>query len=538
MMEDNKGYLRSPHLSTGTDMQLTTPRKTFAKLRKPCKQNGHVESGNESLDMSSQRKLAAERFREAGVKAKFAKKIEKILDDCMTFKQIFNRYVENSTLHGFRFIFMDTFIVRRILWTILTLTMLGIFLSELKNSIQLYLEYPFTTTSTMEYIHSLVFPAISICNLNTLQHPRTRSQNAAHYYERALLPEQYRRSRTLPNIPGKTFREILRNNSPNISDIFQRCEWKSRDTAKRGIPNPCHSGNFTSYIDLHGETCYTFNGENSHTPLTLNETGLDMALKLEFDLKMGGSEPLQEMGLKVIVHDISETPLQQAGFVVSPGFQSIIELKVRKTKNLPGPYATKCGKRGLTFFQDYRQSKCFLEKLTKEIQFKCKCNSLFMEELDFSSKYSPCSLNQTINCVLPLVDRFDRKTNADCPVDCETTTYGTSLSYARFIPNVPLKSTVMEYGSSSYIQSLRKKKNASELDRYVQENVLVIQLFYQEMKEENVAQERSYDHFKLIGDVGGQLGLLLGASVLTLVEFVDLFFFVLYHQILRMYRRN
>jgi len=80
--------------------------------------------------------------------------------------------------------------------------------------------------------------------------------------------------------------------------------------------------------------------------------------------------------------------------------------------------------------------------------------------------------------------------------------------------------------------------NGYELQKYIEENVLVVQFFFQEMKEEKVGQEKSYDHFKLIGDVGGQLGLLLGASVLTLVEFVDLFFFTLYHQLLRLYRRN
>lgn len=43
---------------------------------------------------------------------------------------------------------------------------------------------------------------------------------------------------------------------------------------------------------------------------------------------------------------------------------------------------------------------------------------------------------------------------------------------------------------------------------------------------------------QLSGDVGGQLGLMLGASVLTLVEFVDLFLFTLYHQFLRLSRKK
>ncbi len=38
------------------------------------------------------------------------------------------------------------------------------------------------------------------------------------------------------------------------------------------------------------------------------------------------------------------------------------------------------------------------------------------------------------------------------------------------------------------------------------------------------------------GDVGGQLGLMLGASVLTLVEFIDLLAFIIYHQLLKLTR--
>ena len=322
----------------GDKVILTNFSNKFGIFGRSSQQNGNVapdKKTNDDTDSPGKSdkasRSATERFRQAGIKARFVRRIEKIVDDRMTVKQIFNRYVENSTLHGFRFIFMQTFVLRRVLWTILTVTMAAIFLSELKNSIELFLEYPFTTTSTMEYIPSLKFPAISICNLNSLQEPRVHSNHTWQIYERALLPISHH-NRTVYDIPGNELNKILNESSQSIYEIFQGCEWKSRDTAKTGKPNLCYGKNFTSYVDLHGQTCYTFNGDKSLDPLlTLNETGLNMALKLEFDLKVNKSVvPLQEIGLKIIVHDQSETPLQQAGFVVSPGFQSIVELKVRK----------------------------------------------------------------------------------------------------------------------------------------------------------------------------------------------------------------
>lgn len=40
------------------------------------------------------------------------------------------------------------------------------------------------------------------------------------------------------------------------------------------------------------------------------------------------------------------------------------------------------------------------------------------------------------------------------------------------------------------------------------------------------------------GDMGGEIGLMLGASLLTFVEFIDLILFLIYHQVLRLYKKK
>ena len=40
--------------------------------------------------------------------------------------------------------------------------------------------------------------------------------------------------------------------------------------------------------------------------------------------------------------------------------------------------------------------------------------------------------------------------------------------------------------------------------------------------------------FYFLGNMGGEIGLMLGASLLTFVEFIDLFGFLAYHQLLRL----
>ncbi len=52
-------------------------------------------------------------------------------------------------------------------------------------------------------------------------------------------------------------------------------------------------------------------------------------------------------------------------------------------------------------------------------------------------------------------------------------------------------------------------------------NFLHLDVFYQEMRYEDIQQNKAFEFLGLLSDVGGFLGLLLGASVLTLCEWVD-----------------
>lgn len=274
---------------------------------------------------------ARARFQSAGLKARLAARMEKIVEDRMTIKQIFNRYVDNSTLHGFRFIFMKTFMVRRFLWLVLTCAMATLFFSELRNSILLYYQYPFTTLSTTEFVPDLKFPAISICNMNSFVEEKIEGSKLNRLYEQEEFPFTGEPYNVGYDISGDELLSILKGSSQKLDDIFKTCEWKSRDTAKTGVANLCNVSNFTRYSNMESQTCFTFNSGDLVDVLTLNETGLNMAFKLELDLKANTSlSHLEEVGIKVVIHDQSETPLHHSGFVVSPGFQTFVEVKVKK----------------------------------------------------------------------------------------------------------------------------------------------------------------------------------------------------------------
>ena len=56
------------------------------------------------------------------------------------------------------------------------------------------------------------------------------------------------------------------------------------------------------------------------------------------------------------------------------------------------------------------------------------------------------------------------------------------------------------------------------------ENYLRLDIYYQELSYTRVTQQKSFEILSLLSEIGGFLGLLLGASILTVCELVDFLF--------------
>ena len=56
------------------------------------------------------------------------------------------------------------------------------------------------------------------------------------------------------------------------------------------------------------------------------------------------------------------------------------------------------------------------------------------------------------------------------------------------------------------------------------ENFLQVDIFYKDLSYERIEQQPSFPFLSLLSEVGGFMGLLLGASVLTVCELLDFIF--------------
>lgn len=56
------------------------------------------------------------------------------------------------------------------------------------------------------------------------------------------------------------------------------------------------------------------------------------------------------------------------------------------------------------------------------------------------------------------------------------------------------------------------------------ENMLKVDIFFEDLSYTKIVQRESFKLLSLFGEIGGFLGLLLGASILTVCELVDYLF--------------
>ena len=135
-----------------------------------------------------------------------------------------------------------------------------------------------------------------------------------------------------------------------------------------------------------------------------------------------------------------------------------------------------------------------------------------------------CPPNIYIECADHTLDSLGGGSEGPCfcPTPCNLTRYGKEISMVK-IPN---------RGSARY---LARKYNRNET--YIRENFLVLDVFFEALTSEAMEQQAAYGLSALLGDLGGQMGLFIGASILTLLEILDYIYEVSWDRLKRVWRR-
>uniref|UniRef100_A0A8C1ZKX5 Acid-sensing ion channel 1 n=1 Tax=Cyprinus carpio TaxID=7962 RepID=A0A8C1ZKX5_CYPCA len=425
-------------------------------------------------------------------------------------------FLKHTTFHGVRHVFLSGSYPRRVAWLLAFLTALALLFTWSSNRVRYLLSSPVYTKAHMVYAKRLVFPAVTICNQNILL-PR-----------RMKKPDIFNAGRWL-GLFGKNWQvsPVVREALPSMRQLLDRLGHQLEEMLLycRFQGQLCGPRNFSTIFTRYGK-CYTFNSGQDGRPLLITMmggmgNGLELMLDIQQDeyLPVWGEtdETSFEAGIKVQIHTQDEPPfIDQLGFGVAPGFQTFVSCQEQRLTYLPPPWGDcKATAMDSDFFSTYSITACRIDCETRYLVENCNCRMVHMPG---DAPY--CTPEQYKECADPALDFLVERDNdyCVCETPCNMTRYGKELSFVK----IPSKA------SAKY---LAKKYNKTE--QYIAENILVLDIFFEALNYETIEQKKAYELAGLLGDIGGQMGLFIGASILTILELFDYLYEVIKFKLCR-----
>ncbi|XP_029448555.1 acid-sensing ion channel 1C-like [Rhinatrema bivittatum] len=439
-------------------------------------------------------------------------------------------FASNSSLHGISHIFLPGGVtIRRAVWACAFLMSLGFFLYQVVDRVIFYMEYHHVTALDEMESNRMIFPAITICNYNIFRKSKI-TKNDLYWMGDLLGVEKedypsYLQAIGQPAdfnfVPTKTFNvtDFYWRTGHSMDDMVLDCQYRGRD---------CGAENFTTIFTRYGK-CYTFNsGKEGYEILTTLKGGTGNGLELMLDIQQDEYLPVWgetdetsfEAGIKVQIHSQDEPPyIDQLGFGVAPGFQTFMSCQQQQLMYLPPPWGDcKSTDFDSEFFSTYSITACRIDCETRYVVQNCSCRMVHMP-----GNANVCTPEKQKNCADPALDFLVEQDSKYCVCEtpCSMVRYGKELSMVKF----PSKA------SAKY---LANKYNKTE--QYIAENVLVLDIFFEALNYETIEQKKAYEVAGLLGDIGGQMGLFIGASILTILEIFDYLYEVFRDKVLGYFR--
>ncbi|XP_056294590.1 acid-sensing ion channel 1B isoform X1 [Pseudoliparis swirei] len=450
-------------------------------------------------------------------------------------------FAGRSTLHGISHIITyERMCIKRSLWILFFLSSVSVLVLVCVDRVQFYFQYPHVTKLDEVAAPMMVFPSVTFCNLNSFRFSRVTRNDLYHAGELlALLNSRYEIRD--PHMVEENVMQVLKeradfvNYKPrpfNMREFYDRTGHDIKEMLLscfyRGME--CSAEDFRVIFTRYGK-CYTFNSGQDGRPLMVTmKGGMGNGLELMLDIQQDEYLPVWgetdetsfEAGLKVQIHTQEEPPfIDQLGFGVAPGFQTFVSCQEQRLTYLPPPWGDcKATPMDSDFFSSYSITACRIDCETRYLVENCNCRMVHMPG---DAPY--CTPEQYKECADPALDFLVERDNdyCVCETPCNMTRFGKEISFVK----IPSKA------SAKY---LAKKYNKTE--QYIADNILVLDIFFEALNYETIEQKKAYELAGLLGDIGGQMGLFIGASLLTILELFDYLYEVIKYKLCRCVKKK
>ena len=425
-------------------------------------------------------------------------------------------HINSLTIHGLSNITSAQTMFSRIIWLTLCLLSCAFLIYTAATSFVKYSSYEVTEKVELKQNQHLALPAVTFCH--------------SDFYHPLLF--EYKKPPVFQNFPKNcnfTSKEYFLN---DLNTLFFNILCKlfvgaiEGKTSAMGIIFP-HYFRFPDGFSFlpHIYPCATLNRNSTLIQESLGENyGLNMILYVA-DLKHSFYDyevdtPLKErrQGIYVKLHDPNQQLHINTGILLPAGYHTHIAIKKNVIKRLPPPYSSKCEEdgqdRGSIFPGKNTESMCLLSCIHKFLYKLCSGIlpelTVFMEESKFPSTTNQ-SLNTLMSCIKENFHSIDVK-QCDCAPHCYEETYSITTSRNPW----PLKwqrSTL-----SNMVNNLEGVQNRNLSLEQIRDRLTKVSIYYETFKETIYEETPLYDFVSISSNLGGQMGLFLDASIISIAE--------------------
>ncbi|VDO67561.1 unnamed protein product [Heligmosomoides polygyrus] len=220
-----------------------------------------------------------------------------------------------------------------------------------------------------------------------------------------------------------------------------------------------------------------------------------------------------ENGFRYYVHPAQAIPyLTSEGISVSPTCRVYSAISVNTYTLLPSERYGNCTSEWPPGFSSgalpYSAVNC--DSICKADYFNAQCGcSPFAYNI--GQVYTMCTPFQTVRCIddhirktVDGVDVYDIPKCDQCKIECQSTAYHAYNSYGQGFSN----------GALSWLH----RKNSSWSKPHIRANFVTINVFYRDMSFMQYSQTEKTSLTETLSDIGGNMGMFLGMSLITVIE--------------------
>lgn len=436
------------------------------------------------------------------------------------YKKDVNAFLKKSSLFALNQIGNSRTVTWKVFWAIIFVTGIIGIVSQSSQFLMSYFRYPVIVNRESVNAKSQEFPAVTICNMNSIRKEFIHClKNKLNYNECfAKNDEKYSeidfsQNRKEPMCEAAI--EMFGNASEKrakfdhllLSQTY-RSQKKYGHQAKDLIKyckfdkDACDITEFQHSLSSNYGNCYTFNSWKGK--LYSKTAGPKSGLQLILDLEVDKYSPYTEnVGARVRIHDPFEEPdIDESGVNISPGFQTYIALSKIEMVRLPAPYKDRCR----NYEPETSQNLCKTSCLNNISFSSCAC---YVHQTVDSTTY-PCDFTNTsvLCCVSNAIT--ERNESCNCPLPCLDTVFNLQMSTAQWPSEAYYNSNPSKFVNGTELVPLEK----------VRETWLKVRIHFDTFDYTVFRQTPMYDSSEVLSQVGGQMGLWLGLSMVAIFEFL------------------